>query len=124
MPVGRRESLKDPALRLSGVMLLIGGVMAFLHLSRMVHLPPHHDPTLREFGVAAVAYVGTISGGILLIHGLHIFDEIEMPRRSRLDYGLDQSTGYSVMPSEAVRPKAQIDRLRLDRHGLVREGAL
>lgn len=81
MQVRTTSLRKDMGLRLAGLLLAIGGGFGFKFLSEVVNIPPDHDATIAEMGVAAMSFIGATSGVALSLLGSHIFDPVTLSAR-------------------------------------------
>lgn len=75
----RKTSLQqDMGLRLAGISLIGASWFGVRLLSRVVNLPPEHEATMAEMGVAAASFLGATSGVALSVIGAHIFDPVPL----------------------------------------------
>lgn len=81
MRLDRKSAVYDLALRASGIALALVGALALRHLYHLVHLPPRHEATAIELGLAAVGFLGFSFGGGLLWLGAHIHDQVQISPR-------------------------------------------
>ncbi len=81
MHVNKDSPVYDLALRLSGLALVVFGAVAILQLYHLVHVPPRHEATLAEMGLAAIGFLGCSLGGGLISLGAHIHDQVLISSR-------------------------------------------
>ena len=68
-------------LRLAGLALPIASAGAIHLLLGLTHLGPLHTATPVEFLLALSGFACASAGVTLLVHGIHIFDQIEISDR-------------------------------------------
>lgn len=76
----RSQLAKDVGLRLAGMLAVVAAAFALRELYALVHAAPEHEASPIELLLAASGYLGTTAGGVLITLGLHIFDQLEVPR--------------------------------------------
>lgn len=81
MPIAATDA-RNAGLRLAGLLGVIIAALALSRLYALVHALPLHEATPFEMLLAALGFVGMSAGSALLVLGRHIFDQIELPRRS------------------------------------------
>lgn len=81
MRLDRKSAGYDLALRASGIALAVLGRLALRHLYHLVHIPPRHEATAIELGMAAIGFLGLSFGGGLLWVGAHIHDQVPISSR-------------------------------------------
>lgn len=81
MRLDKESAVYDLALRASGVALAVLGALAMRHLYHLVHIPPRHEATAVELGLATVGFLGLSFGGGLLWLGAHIHDQVPISPR-------------------------------------------
>ena len=80
MSGNRRTWAKDAALRLIGLGLIIAAALMTARLYALVHLPPLHEGSPAELGLAALAFLSASGGATLAGWGHHIFERIAIAR--------------------------------------------
>ncbi len=80
---GERWWAAEIVIRSAGLGLLALCAVAALWLCRSVHLPPPHEPRLRDYGAALAAFLGWSLGWACLVEGPGLFKLIPVPSRYR-----------------------------------------
>jgi hypothetical protein len=80
-PVSRR--MRDPVLRIAGLVLLAVAFATCHGLLRSVHAGVPHAATIFEFIVGATGFLGLTLGGALTALGGHLLDPVTVSRRWR-----------------------------------------
>lgn len=62
------------------MLAVVAAAFALRELYALVHTAPDHEASPIELLLAAAGYLGTTAGGVLITLGVHIFDQVEVPR--------------------------------------------
>lgn len=76
---GRRA--RDLALRAAGLILATFGALSLRYFLHLIHIPPRHETSFAELGLAGVGFVGLSAGCSLMILGARLFDQVEVAAR-------------------------------------------
>lgn len=115
MRVDRKSAIYDLALRSSGIAFAVLGALAIRHLYHLVHIPPRHEGSALELGLAAIGFLGISLGGGLLWLGAHIHDEVPISPRwaqgaSRFDIAFPDARDTSPPKYAETRHRNDLPR--------------
>ena len=102
MPRGHRLFTQNLALRALGLFLLILGALGMRYLFHGVHVPPRHEASAIEMGMAAISFMSLSVGGALTSLGAHIFDQVSISER--------RARGSTPFPETAMLSQDEFPR--------------